>query len=194
MPITSVQQGVIGQFLAAVLMMLGSDGLLEVAAPMSDDERRDQEIHIRGLFGLGLALQVKTSTLLHLPKRSVHPLLKVHFSVQAERLIDHPLFWYLFAYLDTEKMCLGDPLFLVPSAFVHSHGLARQEAGRWHFQLQARMSPTAHDIWAPWQVASRNLGQRVLEIIREAIKDPTAQLPSHLGEAPGLLFVAGREA
>src|SRR5205807_1144372 len=83
-----------------------------------------------GPFGLGLALQGKTSTFLHLPERSVHPLLKVHFSVQAERLIAHPLFWYLFAYLDTEKMCLGDPLFLVPSAFVHSHGLARQEAGR----------------------------------------------------------------
>ena len=192
MPITSVQHGVIGQFLAAVLMMLGSDGLLEVAAPMSDDERRDQEIHIRGLFGLGLALQVKTSTYRHIYQRDIHPRLQVQFSVVAKRLVDHPLFWYLFAYLDTEKMCLGDPLFLVPSAIVHKHGFAKQKGGRWHFELQASMSPTAHDIWAPWQVLSRDLGKRVLEIIREAIKDPTAQLPSHLGEAPGLLFVGGR--
>jgi len=192
MPITSVQQGVIGQFLAAVLMMLGSDGLLEVAAPMSDDERRDQEIHIRGLFGLGLALQVKTSTYRHIYQRDIHPRLQVQFSVVAKRLVDHPLFWYLFAYLDTEKMCLGDPLFLVPSAIVHKHGFAKQKGGRWHFELQASMSPTAHDIWAPWQVPSRDLGKRVLEIIREAMKNPTAQLPSHLGEAPGLLFVGGR--
>src|SRR5438309_2799611 len=100
MPLTSVQQGVIGQFLAAILMMLGSDGLLEIAAPMSDDERRDQEVHIRGLFEMGLALQVKTATHLHLHMRSLHPLLQVHFSVVASRLINHPRFWYLFAYLD----------------------------------------------------------------------------------------------
>ena len=77
MPITFVQQGVIGQFLAAILMMLGSDGLLEVSAPMTDDERRDQEVHIRGLFGLGLALQIKTSTYLHLQPKALHPLLQV---------------------------------------------------------------------------------------------------------------------
>src|SRR3989454_8712275 len=146
MPLSAVQQGVIGQFLAAVLMMLGSDGLLEVAAPMSDDERRDQEVHIRGLFGLGLALQVKTSTYLHLYQRSVHPLLQVQFSVLAERLVDHPLFWYLFAYLDTEKMCLGDPLFLIPSQIVHSRRYAKQKAGRWLIEVRARMSPTAHDV------------------------------------------------
>src|SRR5438128_44264 len=143
---------------------------LIVAAPMSDDERRDQEIHIRGLFGLGLALQVKTSTYRHISQRDIHPRLQVQFSVVAKRPVDHPLFWYLFAYLDTEKMCLGDPLFLVPSAVVHSHGYAKQKAGRWHFELQASMSPTAHDVWAPWQVPSRDLGKRVLEIIREAIK------------------------
>src|SRR5437588_12992306 len=111
MALTSVQQGVIGQFLAAILMMLGSDGLLEIAAPMSDDDRRDQEVHIRGLFEMGLALQVKTSTRLHLIERSVHPVLEVQFSVLASRLINRPRFWYLFAYLDREKMASGDPLF-----------------------------------------------------------------------------------
>ena len=39
MPITAVQQGVIGQFLAAVLMMLGSDGLLSPVALAVQIER-----------------------------------------------------------------------------------------------------------------------------------------------------------
>jgi hypothetical protein len=147
MALSSVQQGVIGQWLAAILMMLGSDGVLEVAGALTDDERRDQEVHIRGLFGLAIALQVKTSMYLHLHQGAVHPLLQVQFSVDLDRLIDHPLFWYLFAYLDAKNMRLGDPLFLVPSAVVHSHG--QMKVGRWHFELQARMSPTAKDIWAP---------------------------------------------
>ena len=194
MPITFVQQGVIGQFLAAILMMLGSDGLLEVSAPMTDDERRDQEVHIRGLFGSGLALQIKTSTYLHLQPKALHPLLQVQFSVLAERVISHPNFWYLFAYLDRQKMAFGDPLFLVPSAFVHSHGYVKQVAGQWHFELQARMSATSNDRWAPWQVASHELGNRVLQIIRDAIQNPPAQeLPANFGETPGLLYVAGRQ-
>src|SRR5437588_8905709 len=107
MALTSVQQGVIGQFLAAILMMLGSDGLLEIAAPMSDDGRRDQEVHIRGLFEMGLALQIKTAMYLRLAPGAVHPLLQVRFSVLASRLVSHPRFWYLFAYLDRKKMSLG---------------------------------------------------------------------------------------
>ena len=193
MPLTSVQQGVIGQFLAAVLMMLGSDGLLEIAAPMSDDDRRDQEVHIRGLFEMGLALQVKTSTYLHLHAHAVHPLLQVQFSVLASRLISHPRFWYLFAYLDRKNMCFGDPLFLVPSAIVHSHGYATQRAGRWHIEVQARMSPTARDVWAPYQVRGRDLGKRVLQIIRDAGTKPSPQLTSSpLASGPGLLYVGGR--
>ena len=195
MPLRSVQQGVIGQFLAAVLMMLGSNGLLEIAAPMSDDDRRDQEVHIRGLFEMGLALQVKTSTYLQRHLHTVYPALQVQFSEVASRLISHPRFWYLFAYLDRKNMCFGDPLFLVPSAIVHSHGYAKQRAGRWHFELQASMSPTAKDIWAPYQVGGHDLGKRVLQIIREAGTQSTPQLTSsRLELAPGLLYVAGRRS
>jgi hypothetical protein len=40
MPISRVQQGAIGQFIAAILMMMGSNGKLEVAVSTSDDEWR----------------------------------------------------------------------------------------------------------------------------------------------------------
>src|SRR5438132_10930576 len=104
MSITTVQQGAIGQFIAAILMMMGSNGKLEVAVPVSDDDRRDQEIHARGVFGKALALQIKTSIQLQWRPGGVTPRLLVDFRVQAERVISHPLFWYLFAYLDRKTM------------------------------------------------------------------------------------------
>jgi len=74
MPITAVQQGVIGQFIAAILMMMGSNGKLEVAVPMSDDDRRDQEVHARGVFGKALALQIKNAMQLYARPHLLAPL------------------------------------------------------------------------------------------------------------------------
>jgi hypothetical protein len=165
MPITRVQQGAIGQFLAAILMMMGSAGKLEVAVPMSDDDRRDQEVHARGVFGKALALQIKTSMGLHLRLHSVTPLLTVNFVVQAQRLISHPLFWYLFAYLDRKTMTFADPIFLVDSTTMHTHGVPRLRNGVWHLSFQASMGPEAHDIWVPYRVHPADLGNRVLRIL-----------------------------
>ncbi len=61
MPISDVQQGIIAQQEYMKLLMWGSDGQIEVTAPVTDDERRDLETHIRGEFGRSLVFQV-TST------------------------------------------------------------------------------------------------------------------------------------
>jgi len=167
MAITRVQQGAIGQFLAAILMMMGSAGKLEVAVPLSDDDRRDQEVHARGVFGKSLALQIKTSMQLHLRRHSVTPLLTVNFTIQAQRLISHPLFWYLFAYLDKKTMRFADPIFLVDSATMHAHAVPRLRNGVWHLSFQASMGPKAHDIWVPSRVHPANLGNRVLQILHD---------------------------
>jgi hypothetical protein len=60
MGLTKVQEGVVSQFEAAKLMMMGSGGKLEVAIPLSDDERRDLEVHAPRRFGEAMAFQVKT--------------------------------------------------------------------------------------------------------------------------------------
>src|SRR5207253_7871541 len=60
MPISMVQQGLIVQQEFAKYLMLGSGGLIEVAAPLTDDERRDYEIHVHGQYGFGLAAQMKS--------------------------------------------------------------------------------------------------------------------------------------
>jgi len=167
MPITRVQQGTIGQFLAAILMMMGSAGRLEVAVPMSDDDRRDQEVHARGVFGKSLALQIKTAMQLHLRSHLVTPLLYIHFSVDAKRLVSHPLFWYLFAYLDPKTMAFADPIFLIDSATVHAHAIPRLRGGIWHFGFQASMGPRGRDMWVPFRVSPEDLGNRVLQILRD---------------------------
>ena len=56
--ISLVQQGVIAQNEFAKLLMMGSRGLIELAAPLTDEERRDFEIHIHGSYGSALAVQV----------------------------------------------------------------------------------------------------------------------------------------
>jgi hypothetical protein len=182
MPITSVQQGAIGQFIAAILMMLGSNGKLEVAVPMSDDDRRDQEVHARGVFGKALALQIKTTMRLRMRTDRITPVLYLSFIVQADRLVSHPLFWYLFAYLDKKTMTFGDPVFLVNSAAVHAHAAPRLRNGTWHFMFEASMAPTGHDMWVPNRVHPGELGSRVLHILQAQTKHPAIQL----AQAPGM--------
>jgi len=194
MAVTRVQQGAIGQFIAAILMMMGSHGKLEVAVPMSDDDRRDQEVHARGIFGKSLALQIKTSMQLHLRPHLVTPLLYVHFRVQAERLISHPLFWYLFAYLDKRTMTFADLIFLVDSATVHAHAIPRLRAGVWHFGFQASMGPKGRDMWFPYRVRPEDLGNRVLQILRGRLQESTVDLASVAGIHDSSVLWVGRRA
>lgn len=91
-PISTTQQGVIAEREFMKLLMLGSDGELEVSAPVTDDERRDLETHIRGRFTNGLIFQVKSTT--HIDHRFKARRLAIHFPVAKDRLISHPLFWY----------------------------------------------------------------------------------------------------
>lgn len=192
MSVTRVQQGAIGQFIAAILMMMGSNGKLEVAVPMSDDDRRDQEVHARGVFGKALALQIKTAMQLHLRPHLVTPLLYVHFSVQAERLISHPLFWYLFAYLDKKSMRFADPIFLVDSATLHAHAIPRLRDGIWHFGFQASMGPKGRDMWVPYRVHPEDLGDRVLQILHGRRQEPMIDLASEVAMNRTDVMLVGR--
>jgi hypothetical protein len=172
MALTKVQQGVIGQFLAAILMMMGSKGKLEVAVPMSDDDRRDQEVHARGQFGKALALQVKTTMRL-IPQGATYRISFV-FNIRRERIINHPLFWYLFGYIDPKTMAFGDPMFLVPSAAVHAS--LRRRQGATYLAFHASMGPKSHDMWLPYRVHPADLGKRVLHILNTGGRLPKAGL------------------
>jgi hypothetical protein len=185
MGLTKIQQGVIGQSEAAKLMMMGSGGELEVASPVSDDDRRDQEIHARGQFGRALALQVKTTMRL-VADRATY---RVQFvsKVKRERIISHPLFWYLFAYLDPKTMAFGDPIFLVDSAAVHAS--LRKRQGATYLAFHASMGPKAHDQWLPYRVHPADLGKRVLHILNTHGRLSKAELLAAPAQGSDLIWV-----
>jgi|ERR1700686_1234600 len=172
MGLTRVQLGVIGQFEAAKVMMIGSGGKLEVTAPYTDDDRRDQEIHARGQFGRALALQMKTT--MRLVRDGATYRVSFVSRIRRERIVSHPLFWYLFAYMDPKTMAFGDPLFLVPSALVHAS--LRQRQGTTYLAFHASMSPSSHDEWVPYRVHPADLGKRVLHILNTGGRLPKASV------------------
>jgi hypothetical protein len=169
MHITLVQQGLIVQQEFAKLVMMGSKGRIELAPPLTDDERRDWELHVRGQFGFGLAVQVKSTMHLH-PGGSVRPRLHTFFRVPIKHLVTSPLFYYFLGYLDPKLMRLADPVFLVPSTFFHKHANPVRHGAYMEFNFSGSMLPGSHDLWQPYQVNTLELGEKMLEIMAELRK------------------------
>ena len=193
MPLSDVQKGLIGETEASKILMMTSDGDLELDFPVTDDERRDREVHERGHFGLSIALQVKVTMYLDKRPGNESPVLHIQFTVESERLISHPLFWYLFAYLDPDTMTFREPIFLVDSKTLHEHAWKKRVGKKIHLEFQGSLSSTSEDVWAPFRVSRRELGKRVLQIIRNAEKSSAAKrLPSSLPAGPGTVRVRAR--
>ena len=192
MALSSIQQGLIAQYEYAKFLMLGSGGLLELAAPMTDDERRDYEIHRRGRYGVGLANQVKSSTHLHRMSKNVR-YLYIQFDVRADRLVSNPFFWYFFAFLDPKLMGLADPTYLIPSKDFHEMAAPRLRNGVWYFTMAASMEPKARDKWHPYRVRTVDLGGRVLEILAD-LKKARLTPPSGLFTMPDIVLLRSRQA
>lgn len=181
--ISLVQQGIIAQNEFAKLLMMGSRGLIELAAPLTDEERRDFEVHIHGVYGSALAVQVKSvMQLVHLSKNARY--LHLYFAVRAGRVVNDPLFWYFFAFLDPKTMRLADPTFLVPSRVVHEQANPAKHGGFWGFSFEASVEPGSHDQWVPYRVNTLDLGNKALAIMREQAKltDSSKFPPSVPGE------------
>lgn len=190
MPLNNVQIGVIAQYELAQLLLIGSDGRLEVSWPMTDDERRDAEVHIRGKFGESVALQIKTATHEHGQRSRVTPMLQIPFTVHEAHLITDPRLWYHLSLLSLAKAAFVDPQYLVNSTKLHEHAVPRLRAGVWHFSFQANMAASSHDIWVPDRVLAADVGRTVLQILEDLEKLPRAQRPAgefHL--PPGVALV-----
>ena len=173
--ISLVQQGVIAQNEFAKLLMMGSRGLIELAAPLTDEERRDFEIHIHGSYGSALAVQVKSVTELTRLSKNVRGL-HCQFTVRAFRVVNDPLFWYFFACLDRHTMRFVDPTFLVPSNIVHQQASPVKTGGFWEFTVQASMELGSNDRWTPYRVNTLDLGKKALAIMRR----PRRVIPASL--------------
>jgi hypothetical protein len=160
--ISLVQQGLIVQQEFAKLVMMGSKGRIELAPPLTDDERRDWELHVRGQFGFGLAVQVK-STMNVKQKRRVVPVMHCAFKVPFKHLVSSPYFYYFLAYLDPKLMRLADPVFVIPSSVFHRLAYPNRRGAYVQFNFIANMSPNSRDRWRLYQVNTLEVGQRLLE-------------------------------
>jgi hypothetical protein len=186
--ITFTQQGIVTQYELAKILIITSNGVLEVTLPLTDDDRRDMEIHIRGKFLGFIAFQVKSTTLLHHPYAANQ--LSIFFSVPKHKLISHPNFWYVFGYFDMAAMTFVDPIFIVPSTKVHQHAAPHLEGDRWTFNFSASLEPDSKDQWVPDRVKIRDVGRRVLEILEK--QGPSAEasaLPTEVAQLDGLVVV-----
>jgi hypothetical protein len=166
MHISLVQQGLIVQQEFAKLVMMGSKGRIELAPPLTDDERRDWELHVRGQYGFGLSVQVKSTMTLH--KYGGHArYLRCFFPVRATRVVNNPFYWYFIAYLDPTLMRLADPAFLIPSTEFHKHAAPHRKGAFWTFTMGASMEAKTRDHWHPYRVNTLELGQKVLDIVAD---------------------------
>ena len=167
MPISLVQQGLIVQQEYAKLLMLGSGGLIEVAAPLTDDERRDYEIHVHGQYGFGLATQVKSVRNLWRHRGGHARYMHCQFPVRATRLVNNPYYWYFIAQLDIELMRFADPVFFIPSSVFHKIADPQRKGAFWWFVMAANMEKRTRDKWEPYRVDPLQLGKHVLRIMND---------------------------
>lgn len=164
MAITTTQQGVITEAEFAKVVILTSNGALVPARPVADDDRRDYEIHIRRHFLESLATQLKTAKRLRLHGRS--RVLQINFRVKAPLVSDDRL-WYFLAHFDIDQMRFIDPVFLVPSRFLHKHAFHGVGRGAIQLQFKASMEADSQDMWSPFRLTQKELGRRILQILKD---------------------------
>ncbi len=154
-------------------MVLGSGGKLEAYVPVADEERRDFEVHIKGEYRPILAIQVKCHTRLWYGRGKKLARLAISFRLLKERIRTDNLFWYFFACLDVDAMAFRDPAFIIPSAEVHKR--ARIRGGPYGkqaaFSFVANMAPHSRDQWSRYRVPATDVGNRLLQILRNASID-----------------------
>lgn len=191
-PISFTQQGIVTQYELAKILIITSNGVLEVYLPLTDDDRRDMEIHMRGKFASSIALQVKSTTHLAHEFKAYH--LSMFFSVPKDKLISHPNFWYYFGHFDMKAMTYTDPVFIVPSEEVHTHAAPHLDGDRWTFNFSASLDPASQDRWVPSRVPTHQVGLRVLDIFgNEQLGRGASPLPAELAGLEGLLLVGQSE-
>jgi hypothetical protein len=193
--LSDVQFSRFAEMEAAKLLTFGRPrGVLEVMVPMSDDERRDLETHIKEHFRLSAALQVKASHVLYQHGHIAR--LQKRFFVKRERLIEDLFFWYLFGFMDLETMAYRAPVFLVPSHVVHSEAVHQVRGNIVDFNFVASMDPSSKDRWRPYACDPSEVAGRMVKFLRAHEGHRRGSLQRPVGSIivqPGTILV-GRAA
>jgi len=192
-PLSDVQFSHFSETEVAKLLTFGRPrGVLEVMAPMTDDERRDLETHIKEHFRLSVAIQVKASYVLYHLGRA--PRFQKSFVVKPERLIEDLFFWYFFGFMDLDTMAFRAPVFLVPSHVVHTQAVHQLRGGLVHFNFIASMDPRSKDRWRPYACDPAEVAARAVAFLRSHAKRRRSATAAARAAAivaePGTILVA----
>jgi hypothetical protein len=169
-------------------------GVLEVMVPMTDDERRDLETHLKEHFRLSMAIQVKASHVLY--RHGPTSRLQKRFFVKRKRLIEDPFFWYFFGFMDLNTAAFRAPVFLVPSHVVHTEAVHEVRGNIVDFNFVASMDPSSKDRWRPYACDPSEVAGRVVKFLRGQESHRRDSLRSAAGSVivqPGTILV-GRAA
>lgn len=190
MAITNSEQGAITEAEFVKVVMLTSDGRAVPARPVVDDERRDFEIHLRRHLAV-LATQLKTT--LRLRRHGRQSMLQITFYLRPP-LFTSRRFYYFFAHFNLKSMTFTEPVFFVPSTFVHRHARRgkRLRRGAIPFQIKASLGPDAHDEWTPYRVTLTELGPHIIKILRELGTSQAASLSDTKRLEEGVIVLAMR--
>ncbi|MDQ6883577.1 MAG: hypothetical protein M3077_04955 [Candidatus Dormibacteraeota bacterium] len=191
MAISTVQQGVITEAEFVKIVILGTNGLLVPERPLADDERRDFDIRLRRHFLEYLGLQIKTSRTLRRHGRA--RVLQINFR-RKPPMDSNPNYWYFLGHFDVKAMTYSDPVFLVPSAFLHKYARHGKRRGAVQFQFKASMEPTSRDRWAQFRLTRAELGPRILELLEAHRASGSSTGATELFDAAGILWVGTRKA
>ena len=191
MPITNSEQGAITEAEFVKLVMLTSDGNAVPTRPVVDDEHRDFDIHLRRHLA-ALAVQLKTT--LRLRKHGRQRLLQITFRLRPP-LFTSRRFWYFLAHFDVQTRTFTEPMYLVPSTYLHRHARrgTSMRNGAIPFQIKASLGPDAHDKWSRFRVTSAELGPRIVSILKELGERAGFAAPAQLEGASVILINKRRE-
>src|SRR5256884_392690 len=183
------QQGMAGQLLFTALVILGSRGAIKAGFQTTDDEGRDVDIHLGGVFLEEFGIQVKTA--LRVTKHRRRWRLTIQFNMTPGNIVNAPTFWYFLAHLDLTTMRFSDYVFLVPARVLHRHISSRRYPGRPIITIHASMDEAAHDRWTPYRLKSTELVARLVTLLREAPSRAALQPElSALKGLPGVCWLA----
>jgi hypothetical protein len=132
--------------------------------PLTDDERRDLETHLKERFRLSLSMQVKARHVL--VRRNLADLLSIRFDEKPERLITDPFFWYFFGFMDLTAMQFRAPVFPVPSEVIHASADPRAHGDLIRFTFDASMDRHSRDRWRPYACDPAEVAGRVIEFLQ----------------------------
>jgi hypothetical protein len=87
-------------------------------------------------------------------------------------------------------MRFADPVFLIPSTVFHTNAAPIRHGAFWRFTFEASMAAKSNDQWHRYRVETLELGQRLLEIMRELRKQRGLTLAAReFTPAPDLVWV-----